>query len=75
MAACARSSANTAATIDWLAVYDATTERCYYIPAHELGSGMSMLTLRIAPTRNNQRTGIRNAADYVSLGLSGQSPA
>ena len=29
----------TAATIDWLAVYDATTERCYYIPAAELGTG------------------------------------
>ena len=29
----------TAATIDWLAVYDATTSRCFYIPASDLGSG------------------------------------
>src|SRR6266699_3020968 len=27
----------TAATIDWLAVYDRTTDCCYYIPASELG--------------------------------------
>jgi PD-(D/E)XK endonuclease len=33
----------TAATIDWLAVYDVTTERCYYVPATELGDGMDML--------------------------------
>src|SRR5262245_41605368 len=31
----------TAATIDWLAVYDATTRRCFYIPSAELGSGRS----------------------------------
>ena len=45
----------TAATIDWLAVYDATTDRCYYIPAAELGTGSGTLHLRLAPTRNNQR--------------------
>src|SRR6266545_3033769 len=28
----------TAATIDWLAVYDATTRRCFYIPSAELGA-------------------------------------
>ena len=31
----------TAATIDWLAVYDATTSRCFYIQASDLGSGKS----------------------------------
>src|SRR5688572_1183433 len=36
----------TAATIDWLAVYDATTEECYYIPAPELGAGMQVMHLR-----------------------------
>src|SRR4051812_749121 len=45
----------TAATIDWLAVYDATTERCYYVPATQLGSGMAEMRLRLVPTRNNQR--------------------
>ena len=47
----------TAATIDWLAVYDATTDRCYYIPAVELGDGISMMHLRLVPTRNNQSAG------------------
>src|SRR6266550_5496279 len=28
----------TATTIDWLAVYDATTGRCFYIPAADLGT-------------------------------------
>jgi hypothetical protein len=57
----------TAATIDWLAVWDATTERCYYIPATELGAGMRMMNLRLAPTRNNQAAGIRRAADYLAI--------
>jgi hypothetical protein len=57
----------TAATIDWLAVYDATTDDCYYIPAAELGSGMAMMHLRLVPTRNNQQSGIRRAGDYLAI--------
>jgi hypothetical protein len=57
----------TAATIDWLAVYDASTDRCYYIPAAELGDGMNMMHLRLAPTRNNQVSGIRRAEDYLEI--------
>ena len=57
----------TAATIDWLAVYDRTTDRCYYIPAHELGDGRSELRLRLTPARNNQQAGIRVAADYEDM--------
>jgi hypothetical protein len=57
----------TAETIDWLAVYDVTTKCCYYLPAAELGSGMSMLSLRLRATRNNQRIGVRFARDYVDL--------
>src|SRR5881398_332372 len=34
-------------TIDRLAVYDATTDRCFYVPAAELGEGMSILHLRL----------------------------
>jgi hypothetical protein len=29
----------TAETIDWRAVYDSTTDRCFYVPASELGRG------------------------------------
>lgn len=57
----------TAETIDWLAVYDATTEQCLYIPARELNNGRSILHLRIAATQNNQRARIRWACDYHSL--------
>ena len=55
----------TAKTIDWLAVYDRTTDCCYYCPASELGSGRCELSLRLTPARNGQRVGIRNAGDYL----------
>ena len=55
----------TAETIDWLAVYDATSQRCYYIPATELGSGRSTLCLRLRPARNGQRVGTRPAENYL----------
>jgi PD-(D/E)XK endonuclease len=55
----------TAATVDWMAVYDATTDCCYYIPASELGDGRSMMTLRLIPARNNQQLGIRMARDFL----------
>ncbi len=57
----------TAADIDWLAVWDSTTDTCAYIPAAELGDGRSELTLRIAPTRNGQVMGIRVFADYLEF--------
>jgi PD-(D/E)XK endonuclease len=57
----------TLATIDWLAVYDRATDRCYYIPASELGSGRREMRLRIVPPRNRQQAGIRYAEDYVDL--------
>ena len=55
----------TAATVDWIAVWDATTERCYYVPASELGEGRSYLHLRLLPSRSGRRAGIRWAEDYL----------
>lgn len=55
----------TAETIDLLAVYDDTSERCYYIPAAELGSGRSTLCLRLTPARNGQRIGTRPTEQYL----------
>jgi len=55
-----------AETIDILAVYDATSDRCYYIPATELGSGRSTLCLRLKPAKNGQRIGTRPAEDYLN---------
>jgi len=33
----------TAEMIEWIAVYDATTDACYYCPSTELGAGRSEL--------------------------------
>ena len=60
-----RTKRYTAATIDWLAAYDPVTDCCYYLPAHELGTGMSYVSLRLTPTRNSQVVGIRHARDYL----------
>ena len=57
----------TADMIEWLAVYDATTERCYYVPAAELGSGMRMMSLRLTPARNNQHRRVRPASRYLEI--------
>ena len=57
----------TAATIEWLAVYDVTSDRCYYVPAIDLGEGMDVMYLRLTPARNNQRRGIRMADKYLEI--------
>ena len=57
----------TAAMIDWLAVYDVTTDRCYYVPAAELGEGMNMMHLRLKPARNNQHRRVRPANAYLEI--------
>jgi hypothetical protein len=53
--------------IDWLAIWDATTDRCFYLPASLLGEGRSYVYLRYDAPRNNQRRRIRWADDYASL--------
>ncbi len=55
----------TSAMVDWIAVYDSTTEHCFYCPSWELGpTGRNLLHLRLQPARNNQRIGIRDADAY-----------
>lgn len=55
----------TANTIDWLAVFDASTSRCFYVPASELGTGRRVMHLRLTATRNCQSQRIRWAEDYA----------
>jgi hypothetical protein len=55
----------TSQTIDWLAVYCPLTDRCYYVAASELGSGRDEVSLRLGPTRNHQRKGVRYAENYL----------
>jgi hypothetical protein len=57
----------TAGMIDWLAVWDRSTDRCFYVPARELGGGMNVMHLLLSPCRNGQLRGIRNAEDYLSI--------
>jgi hypothetical protein len=57
----------TAAMIDWLAVWDATLNRCFYVPAAELGTGMNTLSLRVSASRNGQMRGIRFAERFTTV--------
>ena len=57
----------TAALVDWVAVYDATTERCYYVPSSMLGAGRSTIHLRVQPALSGRRAGIHEAADYLEF--------
>jgi hypothetical protein len=59
-----RTKRYTAATVDWIAAFDPVSDACYYLPAWELGEGRSIIHLRLEKARNNQRLGVRFAADY-----------
>jgi PD-(D/E)XK nuclease superfamily protein len=56
----------TAEMVDWIAVYDSTTGRCFYCPSRKLGEGRKRMSLRLRPPLNNQRAGIRAAEDYAN---------
>jgi hypothetical protein len=53
--------------LDALAVYCGQLDRCYYLPA-AIVAGKAEVRLRLRPARNNQRSGVTMANDYV-LGL------
>jgi len=53
----------TADEIDAVAAYAPDTDRCYLIPVSEV-EGRCVLSLRVAPTRNNQAQLVRWAKDY-----------
>lgn len=53
--------------IDWIAVYDKTTDKCYYFPSTLLGAaGKTYLNFRIQPPANGQIKGIHWAKDFES---------
>jgi hypothetical protein len=65
-----KSKTYTAAMVDWVAAYDRTTDRCYYVPSWVLGEGgHPSLRLRLTSTRNGQRLRIRWADDYLDPDL------
>jgi hypothetical protein len=57
----------TAQTVDWIAVYDAASGSCFYVPSAEFAAGRSLLTLRLTPARNGQQRGIRDARRYSDI--------
>ena len=54
----------TSSTIDWLAAYDKTTEKCYFVPAKLLGDGRSLISLRVQPPKNGQVKGVLWAKNF-----------
>lgn len=59
--------------VDWIAVFDVTTSRCYYVHSSTWG-GMVRPSLRLAPTANGQRKGIRFAEAFLCPELDGRLP-
>jgi hypothetical protein len=52
--------------VDWIAIYEPTTESCFYIPAY-VWAGHHQLALRLKPTLNGQQKRIRWASDFLAL--------
>lgn len=52
--------------VDWIAVYDATVDRCFYVHS-EVWGGQKSLNLRLVPTANGQEKFIRFADSYGQL--------
>jgi len=52
---------------EWLAIYDITTDSCYYIPSKIMKNGRSAINLRIIPAANGQKKGIHYASDYTAM--------
>ena len=54
-------------TIEWLAVYDVTTQRCYYVPSWLLGEGRHYLHLRLVPALSGRRKGLHQAEGFLNI--------
>jgi hypothetical protein len=52
--------------VDWIAVWDPTTARPYYVPS-TVFDGYLQITLRLTPARNNQSLGVRDARDFLEI--------
>ena len=52
--------------VDWIVVYDATTDECFYLPP-AVWDGQVAVNLRLVPTANGQSKGIRLARDFQRL--------
>jgi len=55
----------TAKDVDWVAAYDKTTDKCYYLPSKMLGAGKAEVNLRLTPPKNGQKKGILWAEKFT----------
>ncbi len=54
--------------LDYIAVYDKITDKCYYVDSSYLGTnGRGILHLRIANAKNGQKKKIFNAKDFTEF--------
>lgn len=53
--------------LDYLAVYDKISDRCYYISCTYLGSGRGSISLRIKATKNGQKKKIIKAEEFIKF--------
>ena len=54
--------------IEWIATYDETTDKVYYVSSDLLGEeGRSEVTLRLVPTKDNQSKKINWAHEYTEI--------
>lgn len=58
----------TSETVDWIAVYEKTGDRCYYVPS-SVFDGNLYITLRLEAPKNGQVTGVRFASEFEDLGM------
>jgi len=59
--------AYTPSEVDWIAVYDATSEMCFYLPSSVWGGYSGGLNIRLKPTANGQKKLTRSAYDFIAL--------
>lgn len=52
--------------IDFVAVYDKTTDQCFYLPVSLCG-GKNQIQLRLQAPKNGQKQGVHWAKDYATL--------
>lgn len=52
-------------SVDWIATYDRATNAIYYVHSCHW-DGMESMSLRLKPTGNGQRVGVRWASEFLS---------
>lgn len=57
----------TSEDVEWLAVYDKTTDQIYYVSGQFLNDKCGGFSLRLTETKNNQTKGVNWAKDFTQF--------